>query len=170
MSGAQQGGGQPLASTADNLTESVSTDDSVEGIARELAGMRNVVEENIPNDTDQYVYRADPLKLMNSGENDLVVFVEHDVGEERVGLERHDWMWNLMKRVAGGGFDFVVRADRKKRGIEPGTHESFMEIVEGRTRYGLTKLQEIHGDVRVISFPEPEGNCPLRIGDPRWNM
>ena len=62
MSGAQQRGERPLA--ADNLTESVSTDDSVEGIARELAGMRNVVEENIPNDTDQYVYRADPLKLM----------------------------------------------------------------------------------------------------------
>ena len=85
MSGAQQGGGQPLASTADNLTESVSTDDSVEGIARELAGMRNVVEENVPDDTDRYVYRADPLKLVNSGENDLVMFVEHDVGEERVG-------------------------------------------------------------------------------------
>ena len=160
MSGAQQRGEQPLASTADNLTEGVSTDDSVEGIARELAGMRNVVEENV-----QYVYRADPLKLMNSGENDLVVFVEHDVGEERVGLERRDWMWNPMKRVAGGGFDFVVRADRKKTGIEPGTHESFMEIVEGRTRYGLTKLQEIHGDVRVISFPEPDGNRPIR--DPR---
>ena len=82
MSGAQQRGEQPQTSTADNLTESVSTDDSVEGIARELAGMRNVAEENIPNDTDRYVYRADPLKLMNSGENDLVVFVEHDVGEE----------------------------------------------------------------------------------------
>ena len=49
--------------------------------------------------------------------------MEHDVGEERVGLERHDWMWNPMKRVAGDGFNFVVRADRKRKGIEPGTHE-----------------------------------------------
>ena len=57
-----------------------------------------------------------------------------------------------MKRMAGGGFDFVVQADLKRKGIEPGTHESFMEIV------------------RVISCPEPDGNRPIRIGDPRWNM
>ena len=79
MSGAQRRGEQPLASTAENLTESISTDGSVEGIARELAGMRNVVDKNVPADTDLYVYRADPLKLVNSGENDLVMFVEHDV-------------------------------------------------------------------------------------------
>ena len=66
--------------------------------------------------------------------------------------------------------DFVVRADRKRKEIEPGTHESFMEILQGRTRYGLTKLQEIRGDVRVVSFPEPDGSCPIRIGDPRWKM
>ena len=90
MSGAQQRGGQPEASTAENLTESISTEDSVEGVARELAGMRNVIDEDFPADTDLYVYRADPLKLVNFGENDLVVFVEHDVGEERVGLENRD--------------------------------------------------------------------------------
>ena len=54
--------------------------------------MRNVIDEDVPADTDLYVYRADSLKLVNSGENDFVVFVEHDVGEERVGLEKRDWM------------------------------------------------------------------------------
>ena len=165
MSGARQ-----QRTAAENLTESVSTEDSVEGIARELAGMRNVVDESLPADTDHYVYGANPLGLMNSGSNDLVVFEDHEVGEERVGKEYRDWMWNPMKRVAGGGFDFVVRADRKKGGLEPGTHDSFMAIIQGRTRYGLPKLQEILGDVRVISFPEPDGNCPIRIGDRRWNM
>ena len=90
MSGAQQRGEQPQASTAENFTESISAEDSVEGVARELAGMRNITDENVPADTDFYVYRADPLKLVNSGENDLVVLVEHDVGEERVGLENRD--------------------------------------------------------------------------------
>ena len=79
--------------------------------------MRNVVDENVPADTDFYVYCADPLKLVNSGENNLVVFVEHDVGEERVGLERRDWMWNPMKRVAGGGFDFVIGLTGRERGL-----------------------------------------------------
>ena len=96
MSGAQQRGEQPQASTAENLTESISTEDSGEGVARELAGMRNVIDENVPTDTDLYVYGANPLELMDSAENDLVVFVEHDVGEERVGLEKRDWMWNPM--------------------------------------------------------------------------
>ena len=61
MSGAQQRGEQPQSSTTENVTESISTEDSVEGVARELAGMRNVVDENVPADTDYYIYGANPL-------------------------------------------------------------------------------------------------------------
>ena len=66
---------QPQSSTTKNLTKSISTEDSVEGVVQELAGMRNVVDENVPADTDLYVYGANPLELMNFGENGLVVFV-----------------------------------------------------------------------------------------------
>ena len=99
------------------MTESISTEDSLEGVARELAGMRNVVDENVPADTDYYVYGANPLGLIKSGENDDVIFEDLDVEEERVGIEGRNWMCNPMKRVADGGFDFVVRVDRKKKGI-----------------------------------------------------
>ena len=155
------------ADTGDMVTESLSTEDSVDLGARELIAMKFA---EIPDDTDEYVTGADPQRLVNKGTNDDVEFEVHDEGEERVGVEGRDWMWNPLKKLPSGGFDFVVRVGRRKQTITPGTMESFGMILAGTSNLGAVKLLEIHGGVRVVSIPERAEDRSILVGEKRWNM
>jgi hypothetical protein len=161
-----------VVEVTDNVTETLSTEDSVEMGARELIDLRfaslNAIDEDV--DTDTFVYGANPENLTNSGANDDAEFEEHDEGEARVGVEGRDRMWNPFRKLAGGGFDFVVRKGRNKRIVEPGSEESFNQILAGKTNMGILKLLEIHGGVRVFIGPRLDEPRDILIGDSRWNM
>ena len=105
-----------VVEVTDNVTETLSTEDSVEMGARELIDLRfaslNAIDEDV--DTDTFVYGANPEKLTNSGANDDAEFEEHDEGEARVGMEGGDWMWNPFRKLAGGGFDLSLEKAEKR--------------------------------------------------------
>ena len=159
------------ANIVESVTESLSSEDSVDRGARELIAMRFAeTRDEFPEDTDSFVTNANPLRLMNTGAYDDLDFEVHDEGEERVGVEGRDWMANPFKKLETGGFDFVVRTNRRKLDWIPGTLESFQAIRAGETNLGRLKLLEIHGGVRVFYIPEREELRSVRVGDERWNM
>ncbi len=80
MSRTTQQQDQQEANETGSLTESLSSDDSAELGARELAVMWNV----------EYVYNANPFKLMSSDAGDNIEFEMHDEVEERIGIEGRD--------------------------------------------------------------------------------
>ena len=79
-------------------------------------------------------------------------------------------MWNPLKKLPSGGFDFVLRVGRKKQTVTPGTVKSFGMILAGKTNLVVLKLLEIHGGVRVVSIPERTDDQSILVGEKRWNM
>ena len=158
------------ANVEESVTESLSSEDSVDRGARKLIAMRfTETTEEIPDDTDYYVTNANPQRLVNTGAHDDLEFEVHDEDEERVGVEGRDWMANPFKRLDTGGFDFVVRVGRRRMDYIPGTWDSFQAIRLGETNLGRLKSLEIHGGVRVFHNPEVESRSIL-VGEERWNM
>jgi hypothetical protein len=155
----------------ESVTESLSSEDSVDRGARELIAMRFAeTHEETPDDTESFVTNANPQRLVNSGIHDDLVFEVHDDDEEKVGVEGRDWMSNPFKRLDTGGFDFVVRVGRRKMEHMPGTWESFQAIREGKTNLGRLKVFEIHGGVRIFHNPGRVESRTIIVGEERWNM
>ena len=75
--------------------------------------------EEILDNSDDFVTNANPQRLMNRGAHDGLEFEVREEGEERVGVEGRNWMWNPLKKLETGGFDFVVRTGRKKMEFYP---------------------------------------------------
>ena len=155
----------------ESVTESLSSEDSVDRGARELIAMRFAeTNEETPDDTDVFVTNANPQRLVNTGVHDDMEFEVHDDDEEKVGVEGRDWMSNPFKRLDTGGFDFVVRVERRKMMYVPGTWDAFQAIRLGETNLGRLKVFEIHGGVRIFHNPGREESRTIRVGDERWNM
>ena len=155
----------------ESVTESLSSEDSVDRGARELISLKcSVTNEEIPDDTDTFVTNANPQRLMNTGVHDDMEFEVHDDDEERVGVEGRDWMSNPFKKLDTGGFDFVVRVDRRKMDYVPGTREAFQTIRAGETNLGRLKVYEIHGGVRIFYNPGRVESRTIPVGDERWGM
>ena len=81
-----------MVKITDNVTETLSTEDSVELGARDLIDLKyasfNAIDEDV--DTDTHVYNANAGYSMNSGTNDDAEFEEHEEGEARVGVGGRD--------------------------------------------------------------------------------
>ena len=155
----------------ESVTESLSSEDSVDRGARELIAMRFAeTNEETPDDTDWFVTNANPQRLMNTGVHDDLEFEVHDDDEERVGAEGRDWMSNPFERLDTGGFDFVVRVGRRKMEYFPGTWEAFQAIRAGETNLGRLKVFEIYGGVRIFHNPGRVESRTILVGDERWNM
>ena len=110
------------------------------------------------------VIDQDPKKLSNR-ERALIVWEEPKNGESVEGVEGRDWVYNYLRLLDSGDYAKLVPAGRKKV-TEPGSRESFRDLLTERDAITPGRKRVRCGSARNVQFPDPSSGFG-QVGKPK---
>ena len=104
-------------------------------------------------------------KKLNNRERALIVWEEPRNGERVEGVEGRDWVYNYLRLLDSGDYAKLVPAGRKKV-TEPGSRESFRDLLTERDAITPRRKRVRCGSARNVRFPDPSSGFG-QVGTPK---
>jgi len=158
---------QSVDQCAVQATVGMETEDSYDRLESSVNALVSLRETEKPDEEENPVEQdanwleklpgavigQDPKRLSNR-ERALIVWEEPKNGESVEGVEGRDWVYNYLRLLDSGDYAKLVPAGRKKV-TEPGSRESFRELLTERDAITPGRKLVRCGSALIVRFPDP---------------